>query len=104
MIKDAPQDVRLILNGIPLDLLEKVFEFSQDESKMKVLRILLNYLVEKEGRTIISIAGSPKTSDDLIANSMSASFSKGRISMAVILDKIIQFSGDYVDKKTEKGQ
>ncbi len=104
MKKNIPQEVEYILKGIPVELLEDIYTLSLDTEKVQILQNIFSILVNRERDTIVSIAGSPKTHDELVENAMAQQFSRGRISLSILVNAMIRYAGDFADRKIEEGK
>ena len=94
-------EMTLILKNSTMDRLSALNKINKDDGMKKEMRALLGALLHLAETSIARSAGGVSTLDTMIDASINQSFYRGRISLAVLINALIENSSAELEKREE---
>lgn len=95
---------KLILSSLPKATLKGLHRLTTDTELYEALRVLLTVCMNYEREKIVKGAAAVTSLDTMINNSVDLSFHRGRLSMPVLLNGVLQFVPQQLDQIEQKGE
>lgn len=102
--KQLSGEQKLILSSLSKATLKSLHRLTTDTEMYEAFRLLLTVCMNYEREKIVKGAAAVTSLDTMINNSVDLSFHRGRLSMPVLINGVLQFIPQQLDEMEQKGE